>query len=178
MCIDQYSAIIMTPENNIVIRKMTGSDSDQVLEIYRMGIETGNATFEKKVPDWKKWTGNHLNHSRFVAERNGMISGWVALSPVSKRDAYRGVAEISIYIHKECRGMGIGSVLLEKIIESSERNGIWTLTAVVFPENQASVDIHRKHGFRIVGIREKISQIDGVWRDTMLLERRSCKAGI
>jgi L-amino acid N-acyltransferase YncA len=159
--------------DSMVIREMLQSDSEGVLQIYKMGIETRNATFEKNVPSWQDWTLNHLHHSRFVAETDSEITGWVALSPVSKRDAYSGVAEISIYIHNAHQGKGIGSVLMEKVIDSSEENGIWTLFAVVFPENLASVKLHKKHGFRIIGTREKISQIDGIWRDTTLLERRS-----
>lgn len=164
--------------NNSVIRIMEDSDSVLVLEIYKMGIETKNATFEVNVPSWEDWKVNHLDHSRFVAEIEGVVAGWVALSLVSRRDAYKGVAEISIYIHRAARGMGLGSLLMKKVIESSEENGIWTLYAVVFPENKASVLLHRKHGFRIIGTREKISRIDGIWRDTVLLERRSKKTGI
>jgi len=164
--------------NNSVIRIMEDSDSDKVLEIYKMGIETKNATFEINIPSWQDWNSNHLNHSRFIIETEGIMAGWVALSPVSKRDAYRGVAEISIYIHNAFRGKGLGSLLMKKVIESSEDNGIWTLFAVVFPENRESVQLHRKHGFRIIGLREKISRIDDIWRDTVLLERRSKKTGI
>lgn len=164
--------------NKSLIRIMEDSDSVLVLEIYKMGIETKNATFEINVPSWQDWKVNHLIHSRFVIEIEGVVAGWVALSPVSKRDAYKGVAEISLYIHRAARGMGLGSLLMKKVIESSEENGIWTLFAVVFPENKASVLLHRKHGFRIIGTREKISRIDGIWRDTVLLERRSKKTGI
>ena len=164
--------------NNSVIRIMEDSDSDKVLEIYKMGIETKNATFEINIHSWQDWNSNHLNHSRFIIETEGIMAGWVALSPVSKRDAYRGVAEISIYIHNAFRGKGLGSLLMKKVIESSEDNGIWTLFAVVFPENRESVQLHRKHDFRIIGLREKISRIDDIWRDTVLLERRSKKTGI
>jgi L-amino acid N-acyltransferase YncA len=164
--------------NNAVIRMMEDSDSVLVLEIYRMGIETKNSTFEINVPSWQEWKVNHLDHSRFVAEIEGVVAGWVALSPVSKRDAYKGVAEISVYVHRAARGMGLGTLLMKKVIDSSEDNGIWTLSAVVFPENKASVLLHRKHGFRVIGTREKISLIDGIWRDTVLLERRSKKLGV
>jgi L-amino acid N-acyltransferase YncA len=160
------------------IREMTESDSAAVLEIYRMGIETKNATFEKEVPSWTDWSTGHLNHSKFVALIDKEITGWVALSPVSKREAYRGVSEISIYIHRDHWGKGIASALMEKVIDSSEKNGIWTLFAVVFPENRASLLLHEKHGFRIIGRREKISKIDGIWRDTIMLERRSKIEGI
>jgi L-amino acid N-acyltransferase YncA len=161
-----------------VIRTMANTDSEKILEIYKMGIDTKNATFEKNIPDWKDWDNNHFYHSRFVAEIEGSVAGWVALSPVSKRDAYKGVAEVSIYIHNKHWGKGVGSILMKSVIESSEENGIWTLFAVVFPENKASVSLHKKHGFRIIGTREKISQIDSNWRDTIILERRSRIAGL
>ena len=168
----------MESSDKLIIRAMLISDSEKVLEIYKMGIETKMATFETSAPLWEDFDKSHHKHSRFVIEKNGEIPGWVALSPVSKRDAYRGVAEISIYIHKAHWGKGFGSVLLEKVIESSEEHGIWTLFAAMFPENKASVSLHKKHGFRIIGTREKISQIDGIWRDTIILERRSRKAGL
>ena len=164
--------------NNFSIRKMEDSDSARVLEIYKTGIETKNATFETNVPSWQDWSANHLDHSRFIIEIEGVAAGWVALSPVSKRAAYNGVAEISIYIHPAAWGLGLGSALMKRVIDSSEENGIWTLVAVVFPENRASVLLHRRHGFRIIGTREKISRIDGIWRDTVILERRSKKAGV
>lgn len=160
-----------------IVRTMENSDHESVLEIYKMGIDTGNATFEKLVPTWSEWDANHINHSRFIAEIDGSVAGWVALSPVSKRDAYKGVAEISIYIHNHHWGKGIGSALMERAVESSEGNGIWTLFSVVFPENKSSISLHKKFGFRIIGTREKISQINGSWRDTVILERRSSKVG-
>jgi phosphinothricin acetyltransferase len=163
---------------NLIIRKMEDRDSEHVLEIYRMGIETKNATFETTVPAWNDWDAGHLNHSRFVAETDGSVAGWVALSSVSKRTAYQGVAEISIYIHNKYWGNGIGTQLMGQVIDSSEENGIWTLFAAVFSENKSSVSLHKKHGFRVIGSREKISQIDGIWRDTIILERRSSKAGL
>jgi L-amino acid N-acyltransferase YncA len=167
----------MTKVPSLIIRPMTGTDATQVLKIYEMGIKTGNATFETRVPSWKKWNDGHLGHSRFVSETNKIVTGWVALSPVSKREAYRGVAEISIYIHKDFTGKGIGSALMERVINSSEDNGIWTLVAIVFPENEPSVRLHQKYGFREIGYREKISKIRGVWRNTVMFERRSRKTG-
>jgi phosphinothricin acetyltransferase len=152
---------------------MTDSDSETVLEIYRMGIETRNATFETVVPGWDVWDANHHKHSRFIVEKDNKIVGWVALSPVSGRDAYKGVAEISIYVDTNYPGRGIGSKLMENVIKSSEENGIWTLYTSLFPENRASVDLHKKFGFRIVGTREKIGCLDGIWRDTLIMERRS-----
>jgi phosphinothricin acetyltransferase len=160
-------------KNNITIRIMTDSDSETVLEIYRMGIETRNATFETVVPGWDVWDANHHKHSRFIVEKDNKIVGWVALSPVSGRDAYKGVAEISIYVDTNYPGRGIGSKLMENVIKSSEENGIWTLYTSLFPENRASVDLHKKFGFRIVGTREKIGCLDGIWRDTLIMERRS-----
>jgi L-amino acid N-acyltransferase YncA len=161
-----------------MIREMIIPDSIRVLEIYKMGLETRNATFETNVPSWDDWDSDHLNHSRFVYTENEEILGWVALSPVSKRSAYKGVAEVSIYIDTNILGKGIGSQLMEKAIASSEKHGIWTLYSSIFPENTASLKLHEKFKFRIIGTRERIAQTDGKWRDTILLERRSTKTGI
>jgi phosphinothricin acetyltransferase len=156
-----------------MVREMNQSDGQEVLEIYRMGLETRNATFETKVPKWQEWDSKHILHSRFVSEENGIVTGWAALTPFSTREVYRGVAEVSIYIADSFRGKKIGSELMENIIISSERNGIWTLVSSVFPENEATLRLHSKFGFRIIGKRERIAQLDGKWRDTVLLERRS-----
>jgi L-amino acid N-acyltransferase YncA len=156
-----------------MIREMRHTDSERVLEIYRMGLETRNATFETAVPSWKDWDSKHLLHSRFVSVEDGIVSGWAALSPFSAREVYRGVAEISIYVASGSRRKNIGTGLMEKIISSSEQNGIWTLVSSVFPENVATLRLHEKFGFRIIGKREKIARLDGKWRDTLLLERRS-----
>ena len=161
-----------------MIRKMNEQDSTRVLEIYKMGIETRNATFETRVPSWADWDAGHLKHSRFVYIDNGKVIGWVALSPVSSRSAYQGVAEISIYIDTNTLGKGIGSLLIYKVITSSEEQGIWSLYSSVFPENTATIKLHEKFNFRIIGTREKIGQIDGKWRDTILLERRSSMTGL
>jgi L-amino acid N-acyltransferase YncA len=163
---------------NVTLREMASSDSEKVLDIYKMGIETKMATFESKVPAWKEFNKNHLSHSRYVVEKSGKVVGWIALSPVSKREAYKGVAEISVYVDPINMCVGLGSLLMEKAIDSSEANGIWTLFSSVFPENRATVKLHRKFGFRIVGTREKIGLIDGKWRDTVILERRSKKIGL
>ena len=152
---------------------MLPPDNERVLEIYRMGIETRNATFETIVPSWKDWNARHLSHSRFVSEENGMVTGWAALSPFSTREVYSGVAEVSVYVADGLRGRNTGSDLMEKIIISSELNGIWTLVSSVFPENEATLKLHAKFGFRIIGRRERIAKLDGMWRDTILLERRS-----
>ena len=161
-----------------MIREMISEDSSSVLEIYKMGIDTHNATFETDVPSWVDWDSNHLKHSRFVYTENEKVLGWVALSPVSSRSAYRGVAEVSIYIDTQTPGKGIGSLLMDKVIASSEEHGIWTLFSSVFPENKATLRLHEKFDFRIVGTRERIAQINGIWRDTIQLERRSSKVGI
>jgi phosphinothricin acetyltransferase len=156
-----------------MIRFMLQNDGERVLEIYRMGLDTRNATFETNVPAWQEWNLKHLTHSRFVAEEDGVVTGWAALSPFSSREAYKGVAELSIYVATGFRGRKIGSDLMEQIIISSEHNGIWTLFSSVFPENEATLKLHTKFGFREIGRRERIARLDGVWRDTILLERRS-----
>lgn len=156
-----------------MIREMTNQDGNSVLEIYKQGIDTRNATFETEVPLWVDWDNKHLTHSRFVYTENGKVLGWAALSAVSARPSYKGVAEISIYIATDFQGKGIGSQLMEAIIQSSEENGIWTLYSSIFPENTATLKLHEKFGFRIIGVREKIARLDGKWRNTILLERRS-----
>ncbi len=158
-----------------MVRDMLQSDSERVLEIYRMGLETRNATFETKVPFWQEWDSKYLPHSRFVSEENGIVNGWAALTSFSAREVYRGVAELSIYVAGNFRGKGIGSQLMEKIIASSELNGIWTLVSSVFPGNEATLRLHDKFGFRIIGKRERIAKLDGLWKDTVLLERRSSR---
>ena len=161
-----------------MIRIMTEQDSLRVLEIYKMGIETRNATFETQVPSWADWDSNHLNHSRFIYSENDRVMGWVALSAVSSRSAYKGVAEISIYIDAGAWGKGIGSLLMEKAISSSEEHGIWTLFSSIFPENKATLRLHEKFNFRVIGYRERIAHLDEKWRNTILLERRSKNTGI
>ena len=163
---------------NVLFRKMLEEDYPSVKKIYLEGIATGNATFQTDAPNWKDWDFSHLKHSRIIAEINGEIAGWAALSAVSGRCVYAGVAEVSVYINSKFRGKNLGTKILEKLIESSEENGIWTLTAGIFPENVSSVKIHEKNGFRIQGFREKIGKMNGVWRDTLLLEKRSKIIGI
>ena len=157
----------------ISCRKMEAADWPHVAEIYEQGIATGHATFQKNAPNWEEWDDAHLKNCRILAEIDEKIVGWAALTPVSGRCVYAGVAETSIYISTEHRGQKIGLQLLEKIIAESETEGLWTLQAGIFPENLASVKIHEAAGFRIVGFREKIGKMDGAWRDTLLLERRS-----
>ncbi|MGC1390097.1 MAG: N-acetyltransferase family protein [Bacteroidales bacterium] len=156
-----------------MVRGMLQTDSESVLEIYRMGLETKNATFETIVPSWEEWDLKHLSHSRLVFEKNAKVEGWAALTPFSVREVYRGVAEVSIYVANGSRGNKIGTTLMHQIIISSELNGIWSLVSSVFPENEATLKLHSKFGFRIIGRRERIAKLDGKWRDTILLERRS-----
>lgn len=155
-----------------MIDQMTADDWEQVREIYLEGIRSGNSTFETNAPTWEKWDEGHLPVARLVMRDEEMVLGWAALSPVSKRDVYRGVVEVTVYVTESARGKGIGRALLEALIAESEKNGIWTLQASIFPENTASVDLHLKCGFREVGRRERIAMLNGVWRDTLLFERR------
>ena len=157
----------------MTVRDLRPSDWPEVARIYREGIETGNATFETEVPAWEEWDAAHLPAHRFVAERDGHVAGWVALLPVSQRPCYTGVAEVSAYVAEEARSQGVGRELLAAAIESSERGGIWTLQTSVFPENEASLRLLRRFGFREVGTRERIGRLHGAWRDTVLVERRS-----
>jgi len=159
------------------IEAMLDSDWPAVREIYRQGIDTGDATFQYEPPEWAEWDANHLRHSRLVARSAGGLGGWAAISAVSRRECYAGVAEVSIYIAAADRGRGLGRRLLEALIAGSEAHGIWTLQAGVFPENAASIALHERLGFRRVGVRERIGQRDGRWRDTVLLERRSKVVG-
>jgi phosphinothricin acetyltransferase len=144
-----------------------------VKKIYLDGISTGQATFQTDAPEWEEWDGSHLKHSRIISLDNKTITGWAALTPVSGRCVYAGVGEVSVYVDSAYRGKGIGSILLKELIARSEQNNIWTLQAGIFPENIASLQLHKNLGFRIVGTRERIGQMNGVWRDTVLLERRS-----
>jgi L-amino acid N-acyltransferase YncA len=150
----------------------------RVRAIYLEGIATGQATFQPTAPEWEEWDGGHLPHSRIVAVSAGEVLGWAALSPVSSRPHYRGVAEVSVYVSEEARGKKIGSALLEELVRQSEAAGIWTLQSSIFPENTASVRLHERHGFRFMGRRERIAQQAGVWRDTVIMERRSKTVGI
>jgi len=156
-----------------IIRQMTASDSEAVIRIYQEGMDTGQATFQIQAPVWSDWDQTHLPDLRFVAISNGQIAGWAALSPVSSRCVYAGVAEVSLYIGSAFRGQKIGFALMEHLIEASEKAGFWTLQSGIFPENVASIKLHHKCGFRTIGIREKVGERNGVWRDTVLLERRS-----
>lgn len=166
----------MTMPNDpvILIDEMKPADAREVLAIYQLGIDTGQATFETAAPEWEHWDENHLKMCRLAARLpNQRLAGWAALSAVSKRIVYAGVAEVSVYVHPEYQRRGVGGRLLEELIRRSEEAGFWTLQSSIFPENTASIHLHLKHGFRQVGTREKIAKLRGVWRDTVLLERRS-----
>ena len=156
-----------------MVRDLQPGDWPEVARIYREGIETGNATFETEVPSWEEWDATHLPGHRLVAERDGRVVGWIALVPVSPRECYAGVAEVSAYVAEDARGEGVGSALLTALIDSSERAGIWTLETGVFPENAVSLRLLQRFGFRVFGTRERIGQLHGIWRDVVLVERRS-----
>ena len=153
---------------------MSPEDWPRVRAIYAEGIATGNATFETEAPSWEAWNAAHLEEGRIVArDASGTLLGWAALTPVSGRCVYAGVGDLSVYVAAAARGRGVGRLLLQGLIEASERAGLWTLQAGVFPENVASLALHRACGFREVGRRERIGKMNGVWRDVVLLERRS-----
>jgi L-amino acid N-acyltransferase YncA len=159
------------------IESMTPVDWEVVRAIYLEGIATGQATFEMEAPPWEQWDANHLPVCRLVARRQGPVVGWAALSPVSCRPCYAGVAEVSVYVAVAERGQGVGEALLQAVIDESERHGIWTLQGVTFPENVPSLRLQASCGFRVVGMRERIARHNGVWRDTVITERRSVVAG-
>jgi L-amino acid N-acyltransferase YncA len=168
---------MMSNNQGCKIAPMTEQDWPAVREIYLQGIATRTATFEPSAPEWKQWDERHLPTSRLVARLENRIVGWAALSPVSSRCVYRGVAEVSIYIAEEARGHGVGRRLMHELVTASEQNGIWTLQAGIFPENQASIRLHQQAGFRIVGRRERLGCMNGLWRDIVLMERRSAVVG-
>ncbi len=162
---------------------LTPADWPAVRAIYEEGIATGNATFETAAPEWPAWDAARLPCCRLVAQRGTTrrgrrVLGWAALSPVSSRAVYRGVAEVSIYVAAAARGQGVGRLLMGGLVAASEEAGLWTLQAGIFPENAASLALHRAFGFRVVGRRERLGQLHGVWRDALLLERRSNRAGV
>ena len=152
---------------------MRTEDWPAVKAIYEQGIATKNATFDTEAPTWEDWDAGHLAAPRLVAERGGRVVAWAALSPTSRRPAYAGVVENSIYVDETARGQGIGRELLGALLAQADAAGIWTVQTSIFPENTASVGLHQACGFRVVGTRERIGQMDGVWRDTVLLERRA-----
>jgi phosphinothricin acetyltransferase len=157
---------------------MRAEHAGQVLAIYQGGLDGGDASFETQAPSWERWDAGHLPDHRHVAlDGEGRVLGWAALSRVSDRRVYAGVAEESVYVHQDARGRGVGLALLRALIASSEAAGLWTLQTGVFPENTASLALHRRAGFRVVGIRRRLGQGHGRWRDVVLLERRSPTAG-
>jgi phosphinothricin acetyltransferase len=168
----------MPLEGNVTVAAMETDDWSAVRAIYLQGIATGNATFEKSAPTWEQWHSSHLTACRFVARSQGEVLGWAALSPVSGRCIYAGVAELSIYVAEGTRGKGIGLALLSALVSASEQAGIWTLQAGIFPENTASIALCKRGGFRTVGTRERLGCMEGRWRDVVLMERRSSVVGI
>lgn len=160
------------------ITSMSPQHWEDVRKIYEEGIATGQATFQQSAPGFDEWNNDHLQHSRLVALENGQVAGWAALTAVSGRCVYAGVAEVSVYVSTLYRGKGMGNALLQALISESEKNAIWTLQAGIFPENKSSIKIHEANGFRLVGRRERIGQMNGTWRDTLLFERRSTLTGI
>jgi len=163
---------------DLSIEQFRPGDWEQVRRIYLEGIATGDSTFETIAPSWEAWDAAHLSFARLVARDEESVAGWAALSPVSQRCVYGGVAEVSVYVSGAYRRSGVGRALLKSLIEESERNGVWTLQAGMFPENTGSLALHQSCGFREVGRRERIGKLRGIWRDTILLERRSSVAGV
>jgi L-amino acid N-acyltransferase YncA len=163
----------MSDGETLQVEKMRPEDWPAVRAIYGQGMATRLATFETELPEWVDWDRGHLQQPRLVIRRDELVAGWAALSPVSGRCVYGGVAEVSIYVAEGWRGQGLGKALLQELVARSEDQGMWTLQAGIFPENEASINLHLACGFRLVGIRERLGQLDGVWRDVALLERRS-----
>jgi phosphinothricin acetyltransferase len=157
----------------VVIEELRPEHWDDVARVYAEGIATGEATFETEVPSWERWDAAHLPAHRFVAVLDGRVVGWVAVVPVSDRCVYGGVVENSVYVGAEARGRGVGRALLEALVASTEAAGVWTIQTGIFPENAASLRVHERAGFRVVGRRERLGKLNGAWRDVLLLERRS-----
>jgi L-amino acid N-acyltransferase YncA len=162
----------------MVIDELKPGDWEEVRAIYLEGIASGQATFETEAPPWETWDAGHLAFARLAARRDGCLVGWAALSPVSRRACYKGVAEVSVYVTAAARGRGVGHALLEALIVAAENNGIWTLQGGTFPENTVSLRLQARCGFRVIGCRERIGRLGGIWRDTVLCERRSHLVGI
>lgn len=158
---------------NPIVTPLTHADWEAVRRILEDGIATGHASFDTEVPDWEAWNGSHLEACRLVARVEGEIAGWAALSPVSSRCVHSGVAEVSVYVGSGFRGRGVGTALMRDLVAASEHEGIWTLQGGVFPENAASIALQKAFGFREVGLQERLGKLDGVWRDVVLMERRS-----
>ena len=167
----------MVSADGVVIDVLTPADRDAVRRVFEEGIASGDATFEAEAPSWETWDAAHLRSPRLAARAGGRLVGWAALSPVSTRRVYGGVAEVSIYVAASARGRGVGRALLTELVRRSEAAGVWTLQAGIFPENAASLAIHRGCGFRVVGTRERLGRMGARWRDVVLLERRSDRVG-
>jgi L-amino acid N-acyltransferase YncA len=165
--------MLRVPAQPITVEPLRPEHWPEVAAIYRDGIATGNATFETEVPTWETWDAARFDDHRFVAIRDGRVVGWTAVGPVSDRCVYGGVVENSVYVGEDARGQGVGRLLLEQLIRSTDAAGIWTIQTGIFPENDASVRLHERVGFRVVGRRERLGKLRGVWRDVLLLERRS-----
>lgn len=165
-------------QNEIVIREMLASDWNAVAAIYTEGIATGLATFETTTPSYDSWNTAHMPTCRLVATTNKTVLGWAALSPVSSRCVYGGIAEVSVYIAKKNRGLGVGKLLLKQLLIESENEGLWTLQSSIFPENHGSIELHKKLEFRYIGKREHVGKLNGVWKDNLLFEKRSKTIGI
>jgi L-amino acid N-acyltransferase YncA len=164
---------------NYKIEDMLPADWEQVVRIYKAGINTGKATFQNEVPAWEEWNKSHISSCRIVARLGNQVIGWVALSPTSSRCVYRGVAEVSIYVDGKYTGQGVGTSLLKHLIKLSEENGFWTLQSGIIKENTTSIELHKKCGFREIGIRKKVGRMDnGIWHDVVLMERRSKVVGV
>ena len=160
-----------------MIRTLKESDAAVVLDIYQQGLDSGEASFETSAPEWQVWDRKYHPFGRLIREQDCQVQGWAALAPVSARECYRGVAEVSVYVASSHFGKGVGHDLMAALVETSEDNGIWSLYSSIFPENIATLRLHLRHGFREVGVRERIAQQDGRWRNTMILERRSKRVG-
>lgn len=170
-------SLLHSAMNTLKIMPLTADSWPEVARIYEAGIATKNATFQTAAPEWSAWDADHRKDCRLIALLNDKITGWAALTPISGRCIYAGVAEVSVYIDAEYRGQGIGNQLMKALINASEIQGIWTLQAGIFPENTGSIRLHLKNGFRTIGVRQRIGQMAGVWRDVLLLERRSALVG-
>ncbi|WP_435624393.1 N-acetyltransferase family protein [Flagellimonas sp.] len=162
----------------MIIRSMQATDWEEVSRIYAEGIQTGFATFEQQVPSYESWDKAHVESCRLIAEDEGQVLGWAALSPVSSRCVYGGVAEVSVYIGENSRGKGVGKALLNQLVSASEEAGFWTIQSGIFPENEASIALHEKVGFRFIGKRERVAKNHGEWKDNLLFEKRSETIGI
>jgi L-amino acid N-acyltransferase YncA len=160
-----------------MIRTLKESDAAVVLKIYQQGLDGGEASFETSAPEWQVWDRKYHPFGRLIREQDGQVEGWAALAPVSARECYRGVAEVSVYVANNHLGKGVGQDLMAALVEISEDNGIWSLYSSIFPENIATLRLHLRHGFREVGMRERIAQQGDRWRNTMILERRSTRVG-